>query len=141
MGWVSVFTFAVVLLGMFFLFEAGENRERGKKGLSSFSIGLGMFCIAFAFFIFHSEINDGSPVELKRDGIYEVRVIDTFIDEGISWVGVLVLKEEGKTDSKPALYRKIPASLLKPKEIFMLGSVLTIQVRTVKEHREAVVKN
>ena len=116
--------------------------KRDKIGIGRGIIGILLIAVSILAAVRTGGWNvEGKPVELVKDGIYEIRIVDFSQKD---WVGVLVLKEEGKTDLIPPPYKKISTSLFKKDDLtnFRLGEIRTIQKRTVDppSYQEIIVK-
>lgn len=106
----------------------------GKKNIYGwFGLVAGLIFIGLSMQSLYIKVPSGLPKELTKDGVYEVRIVDTWTKDGNEWVGVLLLKEEGETDIKPSKYYRFPASRFKNKADVVLGIPITIKLRTSQE--------
>lgn len=130
----AIFLVFLVACGCFLVFAGGAGCERKKYGASVANLIVGLMFIFFVGYAFQKNIR-GTPAELKADGIYRVRIVHFWIPEGpgkSDCIGVLVLKEEGKTDPKTPVYRKIPVDFFKAgdQKDLAVGQEMTVELKT-----------
>ena len=147
MDWRIVGIILLGVAGICFLVKAGAWETRDRRSVQSGirvafgTLGTLLIAVSIITAVVVGELNSiGKPAELEKDGTYEIRIID-FSEKDL--VGVLVLKEEGKTDLIPPLYKKVSTSLFKKDDLanLKLGEIRTIQKRTVALlYQEIIVK-
>jgi hypothetical protein len=131
-------------LGIIFTICAGISLAEGIKNKKGYFI-LFLFCfICGTIFNYlgldsYSKIPNGLPFKLTKERNYQVQIVKEFSDEGQKWIGVLILKEEGKTDPKVPPYGKVLASFFK-KEQIVYGLPITIESRTLPSRHVIIVK-
>lgn len=121
-------------MACFLLIVSGIALKAKEKAGGVICLVMGLVLIFGMGFRIQGEFPNGKPMELVEDGIYQVRIVHLRIpgDPNESYsVGVLLLKEEGKTDLEVPVYKKIPIDFFKAgdQKDLTIGQEMTIKLK------------
>ena len=99
----------------------------------------GLMSIGLSMYSLHIKAPNGLPVELKADGLYEVRVVDVYTEKNKEWIAVQVLEEQGNTITGLKPFRKISKAKFGNNNI-VIGIPMIIELETISSQQYLAVK-